>query len=615
MSSAERFLQQFASASARADALAALGDDPEGFGEAATVSPEAVRLALEADAATAPGGPALINPNVFASAACDSDGVVIAADRRFRDWLATSKTMHVDLDRIERGQSASVSFLVEDHGKFIAVAAAPLAVARGWPLADEVRATLESGEAAIALVARLPIERSPTVSRAAQVLGLTGLEARVTAGLIQRGDARSAAAAAGVTYETARAALKDAMRKAGVNRQSAFVSVCMNIESGEAPEAPVAPVMQDLFGVTARQAEVALHMARGATRSEAASALRVSESVIKTELKVLFTACMVDSVAGLCRVVGQLSALSALAGAVAVDFSASARVAEPLRLLPRGRGEGRIAMADYGPATGAPTLFLHSGTTGRHLPGDYIAALQALGLRPIVLDRPGYGLTTMPVGDFLDASADDLADIADHLQLARVNVVCRSGAVVVARFAQRHGERLARAVLINPEPPMTHDSRYVGFLGGLKRLIVAQPGAIEALARTLSRRAAPESILQVVRGAVRHSAADLTTLDDESFASGFVRASQQAAMQDGRGFVAMERCVAANAFGPGDIPGDARFHILCASEDGLQAADDALSWWRRTLPQASWEMVEGAGRFVHAQRPDLIASALLRDSA
>ncbi|MEZ6024464.1 MAG: alpha/beta hydrolase, partial [Hyphomonadaceae bacterium] len=425
-----------------------------------------------------------------------------------------------------------------------------------------------------------------------------------------RGDARAAAQAAGVSYETARAAVKDAMRKAGARRQSAFVSICMQIESGEAPEASVAPVLQDLFSLSARQADVALEIARGASRAEAAETLGVSESVVKAELKSVFAACLVDSGAALGRVVGQLAALTALASAVAVDVHAAG--AEPLRLLPRNGRAGRIAFADYGPGDGAPVLLLHSGTTGRHLPPCYIAQLQSLGLRPIVLDRPGYGLTSPLVGDYLDGAADDLADVADHLGLERVSVVCRSGAIVVAHFARRHGERLHRAVLINPEPPVTHDSRFVGFLGGLKRLIAEQPGALELLVRTLSRRAAPQSILRVVRGAVRNSPADLATLEGAGFADGFVRASQQAAMQDGVGFVALERCVAEATLTPGDVADDDRFTILCGAEDSLQASDEAMKWWRAVLPNAAWMQVENAGRFLHAQRPDLIAEAIKR---
>ncbi len=592
MSLAELFLRQFVDASARADVLDYMGENPDGFGEAAEHAPEDFRRALEADASRAPGAPAFINPVAFGSAACDEDGVVLVADTRFRDWLR------------------STAFLVEDKGKFIAVAAAPLAQARGWPLADDVRACLESGRASIAIVARLPSAPSGGLTRAAQVLGLTGLETRVSAGLIQRGDARGAAEAAGVSYETARAALKDAMRKAGVNRQSAFVSTCMQIESGEAPTTEVAPVMQDLFAITPRQAEVALLIARGASRAEAAAALRLSENIVKSELKAVFTACLVDSVAGLCRVVGQLSALSALAGAVAVDLQLGATTGEPVRLLPRRSGAGRIAFADHGPPSGSATVFLHSGTTGRHLPENYIAALQELGLRPITLDRPGYGLTSPAEGDYLDIAADDIAEIADHLGLTQVNIVCRSGAIVVAHFAKRHSARLGRAVLINPEAPASHDSRYVGFLGGLKRLVTT-PETLTALVRTLSRRAAPERILAVVRAAVRHSPADVATLEEPDFQAGFVRASQQAALQEGIGFVALQRCVAEAELAPGETPDDDRFCLLCGAEDGLQATEDAMLWWRRALPNASCELVAGAGRFLHAQRPDLIAAAVL----
>jgi pimeloyl-ACP methyl ester carboxylesterase/DNA-binding CsgD family transcriptional regulator len=562
---------------------------------------------LEADIACAPSAPALINARVFASAACDASGRVVAADEQLRPWLEARGGLHVDLAAL--GSSTSgVTLLIEDHGRVVAVAAAHWPKARSWPLAGNVRASLEAGEAVIALVARAAAPRQSGLPRAAAALQLNGLEARVTRALIEQGCARSAARAAGVSYETARSVLKGAMRKAGTVRQSAYVSTCMQIETGEASQGQASQVLRDLFGLSARQARVAMLVAQGASREQTAQSLGVSDSVVKADLKTVFTACAVDSSAALGRVVAQVNALNALSTAVTVDVELAER--EPLRLAPRAGRMGRIAFADHGPEEGAATLFLHSGTTGRHLPEPYVVHLQGLGLRPITLDRPGYGLTTPLTGDYLDGAADDLADIADLLGLEKVNVICRSGAIVVAHFARRHSHRLSRAVLINPEPPSSNDSRYAGILGGLKRLIVSHPGALEAFLRTLSRRAAPHSILQVVRAAVRSSPADLAMLDDPAFAKGFVHASQQAALQDGVGLVAMERVVSRACLMANDIPGQARFTILCGAQDPLQASDEALSWWREALPGAHWALVDDAGRFLHAQRPDLLAAAL-----
>lgn len=608
MTDPERFLSRFADASRAAAPLEVIGGDPEGFSAAATLMPDDFHRALEEDASRAPGAPAILNAGAFASAACDAQGAIVCADAAFLAHAGLEQSARAELHGIGCG-GAGVSFVVEDRGAFVAVAAAPFVKARDWPLAGTVRRCLERGEASIALIAFAPNARpGAATAQAAGVLGLTGLEARVASGLIRGGDARAAARLAGVSYETARDALKSAMRKAGCRRQPEFVSVFIAAESGEAPSIDVRPLLRDLFGLSDRQARIALVLAAGASRQDTARLLGLSEHVVKAELKLVFAACLADTAAALCRVIAQISALSALASAVAIDFQPAAAV-ERLRLLPRPGRPGRIAFVDHG-GDGAPTVFLHSATTGRHLPERYVAALQALGLRPIAVDRPGYGLTNMGAQAYLDDSADDVAAVLDHVGLARAHVVCRSGAVAVARFAQRHSDRLHRAVLINPEAPARADTRFTGVLGGIKRLVQNNPDTVAALVRTLSRRAAPESIATVVRAALRHSPADLATLNDPAFMAGFVRASQQAAMQEGAGFVALERCVAEADIAPGAVPGEERFHMLLGAQDPLQASDDALRWWRAALPGAGFEHVPNAGRFLHAQRPDLIAKAL-----
>ena len=53
-----------------------------------------------------------------------------------------------------------------------------------------------------------------------EVFEETGLEARVTSGLVRTGDLRLAAKTAGVAYEPARKSLKSAMRKMDCHRQA-----------------------------------------------------------------------------------------------------------------------------------------------------------------------------------------------------------------------------------------------------------------------------------------------------------------------------------------------------------------------------------------------------------
>lgn len=110
--------------------------------------------------------------------------------------------------------------------------------------------------------------------------------------------------------------------------------------------------------------------------------------------------------------------------------------------------------------------------------------------------------------------------------------------------------------------------------------------------------------MQVVGG----SEADRRTLADPEILSGYVRATQQSAMQGGAGFLAIARSephdsVVALADG-------SAITILCGEQDTMYAAADSVPYWQSIWPGARAQVVPGAGRMLLFQRPDLIAAAL-----
>jgi hypothetical protein len=467
VSRAQRFLERFRSTGNDHNPLDMLHEDADGFGALLAEAPEALGEAMTRDADRAPAGPAFVNPRAYASAACDAEGDIVCADPAFAAWAAPLHRGRAELGALKAGK-ASVSYLLEDvsggqgqGGKFIAVAAAPLAAARHWPLAPEVRRALESGAADYALVAHLPPTLQPRgLASAARLFGFTAREASMAEALVRGGDVRTATRMEGIGYETGRDVIKAAMAKAGCHRQGEFVALCLQIESGEQPGGLVIePVLRDIFGLTERQARIAHTIARGLTREECAQQLALSVNIVKAELKAIFASCELASLVQLTTLVAHIQAVAALADATDIDLSVATRGAEPLRLLPRRDRTGRIAFADHGPRDGIPMVCLHTATTGRHLPPKAIAALQAEGLRPITLDRPGFGLTAMVEGDYLAHNARDILEILDALGLQRTCILARGGTMVLAYVAAHYPERLDRAVVLNPEPPPQRDGR------------------------------------------------------------------------------------------------------------------------------------------------------------
>ncbi|WP_373489403.1 alpha/beta fold hydrolase, partial [Blastomonas sp.] len=451
------------------------------------------------------------------------------------------------------------------------------------------------------------------LATAARLFGFSPREVSMAEALVRGGDVRVAAQLEGIGYETGRDAIKSAMAKAGCRRQGEFVALCLQIESGEQPGGlAIEPVLRDIFGLSARQAQIANTIARGLTREECAARLGLSVHIVKSELKAIFALCEIDTLVRLTTLVSHIQAVAALAEATDIDLSIATRGEEPLRLLPRGEGSGRIAFADHGPRTGIAAVCLHTATTGRHVPASYIAALQAHGLRPITLDRPGFGLTTMPgdlgEGDYLGRSADDIAEILNALGLSKACIIARGGTMVLARFAASYPERLARAVVINPEPPPSADRKFDGLHGHVKRLVYNRPQLIAPLASHLSRRASAPTVERLVRQILSGSPADQASLADPEILSAYVRSTQQSAMQGGIGFLAIAQSEPHEA-APQIADGSA-ITILCGAEDPMYAAGESLPHWLALWPGSRAEIVPGTGRMLAFQRPDLVAAAL-----
>jgi len=561
----------------------------------ATVGPNATAP----DEATG-AGPAFLNPGGFALAHCDEDGVVLFAGEGFQPGIGAR------LDRLPARHEARVSLLSGADGRTVPVAAVVREAAKDWPLADPFRQPSGARYAVLACMASTTV---PATTEAARLFGLTDPEARVAAGLVQTGDLRSAAQCAGVGYETARKLTKSAMRKAGVRRQGELVGLWVSLQTGEAiPQPTLIATLIDLFQITMRQAQIAIIVTDGGSRRDAEIALHISEHIVKTELKAVFAALQVPTVAALSVLINEVRILARIVRATSVEKTSVTPTAEPLRLVPRIGRPGRIAVVDHGPKGALPVLILHTATTSRHNPLSFIRALQVHGIRPIALDRPGFGLSAMVEGDYLAQSAQDLADILDTLELERACILARGGTMVLSRFAARWGHRIQRAVVINPEPPSGADRRRVGLTGTVKGLVYGKPWLTGALASYLGRNASAGIVERLVLRSLESSEADRAVLSDPEVRAAYVQASQQAALQGAAGFRAV---VATEPFEVADpIPDGSMITIVCGSQDPLYSAADSLPRLQAAWPGCSVVIVPDAGRLVHFQKPELIAQAL-----
>lgn len=116
--------------------------------------------------------------------------------------------------------------------------------------------------------------------------------------------------------------------------------------------------------------------------------------------------------------------------------------------------DGRtLAWHEWGAPDGIPVLRLQ-GTPGSRFARHPI--WERLGVRVIMADRPGFGASTRMPGRGLASVADDLAELLDHLGLARVPVSGQSGGGPhVLALGARHPERISAATVIAGAAPLT----------------------------------------------------------------------------------------------------------------------------------------------------------------
>jgi pimeloyl-ACP methyl ester carboxylesterase/DNA-binding CsgD family transcriptional regulator len=601
---AEEFLRAFRAASAEGHGLEAIADDAEGF--AAAIAHDAATLDLAMHTASnLAGGVASVPVSAFAAAACRRDGRLIASDPAFGDFDLPRRSLEEAL-RGADSTSPRLSAIVDDaNGRPVALAMASPSRALAWPMGAAVRDALASGAAEFGLLgvrsargADWPALFAPWTFSAA--------EARVASGLVQRGDLRGAAADAGVSYETAREMLATAMAKTGARRQPAFVRQLAQLAFGDLPSNEATwRTLADTFGLSERQGRLALLVALGATRATAAGTLGISDNTAKVDLKVVYDRCGVDSGAALGRVVAETDALARLAAATDVELLSPGDITAPLRFIRRRRAPGRIAVEDHGLQGATPVVIFHSPTTGRHLPRKLVMAMKARHLRPISVDRPGYGLTSPSDDDPVSGANADLVDVLDGLGLGPVRLLGRSIAMPM-RFAAAHPERVERGLLLSATPPGARTTE--GLLGAFMGLALDRPQLILGFARMVAKVSTERSILRITERAVANSAADLAALADPINRADWIRASRQSV--SGEGFA---REFALHADGAAMPAGayDSDWDILFGAQDSLAGGHrDPVMLWKAVAPKGRVEVVADGGRLIHLSHPARIADIL-----
>ena len=224
-----------------------------------------------------------------------------------------------------------------------------------------------------------------------------------------------------------------------------------------------------------------------------------------------------------------------------------------LRIVAALDGVRRIALIDYGPYHGEPVMVFHGAAAGRRLPNPFRDGLIAAGLRPVVVQRPGFGLTDPATTDYVATGADDMAAVIQRLRLTKVHMLARDTGIPVAlAFAQNYPGLLARAVLLNPHPPRSRADPRITFAASVQKHLLRNPDMVLTFAEFLRRQATTDMLERILDRAFSDLPVDAEALQDPQVRSFLIRDIQALCARSGKGFAA-ENAVYANGWEPSAV--------------------------------------------------------------
>ncbi|MCW5759438.1 MAG: hypothetical protein KIS90_06690, partial [Phenylobacterium sp.] len=349
-------------------------------------------------------------------------------------------------------------------------------------------------------------------------------------------------------------ALRRINAKMGVRRTPELIARLIGVMcAAQGEPADDEGLAETALGLTPAEARVAALVAKGATSPEAAQTLNLSAETVKTHMKSVLAKTNAKGAKDLARLLAEARELVAFASAAEPVFGVEEGGGR-LRVVPSLDGDRRIALIDYGPYDAEPVFVFHGAAAGRRLPEAFRARLIAAGLRPMVIQRPGFGLTDPANGDYVAAGAGDMAAVVERLKLKSAHMLARDTGVPVAlEFANAYPERLGRAVLLNPHAPIALEEERETLVAAVQRHLLRNPELVATFAEFLRRQATTELLERILAKMLEEAPADIQALEDPLVRRFLIRDIQALCARSAYGFAA-EHAAYANGWSPPDRP-------------------------------------------------------------
>ena len=546
-----------------------------------------------------------VHPDAIAVALVDRRGRLRQADARFIAWVGDPATLPSceRLTAIAARTGRSIGLVTAADGRVLSLFAVRRDLAGPWRvIAGDLPASCEPRDQVL-LIAFAPSNCSVLIARAAAAIGLSPLEARLAEALLDAPSLKMAAEGIGVGRETAKDALASAMRKAGVASASQFVGRIVNLSCEDVgSRGSTLELLRQAMDLSPAEARVAVALVAGGTAREIGDSLSLTAQTVKSYRRSVFQKTGVNRSRDLQRLISEVGELGRLA-TVSEVLADAGQVEERLRVVSR---EGRrIALIDYGPASGAPLVVGHGFTTGRLMAAPLLARFRAAGFRVLIPQRPGFGLTDAAQGDYLETAADDLAAVLDSLDVGQTRVLTRDGGVAsLLAFDVRHPGRLDRPVLLNPRQPLGSPGAPLAPMSAISRVLLSRPLLIEPFAEMLRRQTRGDILEGMLRRACTVEI-DRETLEQPGVLPQLVRDMQGLVARSVRGFVDEQRAYSFGWTPPRSIPTRG---WTVAYSGALWADPDGTPWSH--LPDLRRVVIDGAGLLAVYTHTDAVLGLL-----
>lgn len=485
--------------------------------------------------------------------------------------------------------------------------------AAGWNLPAPVRDAVDAHDGGKIALSVNSAEGAEALLDAAKSYGLHGLEQRVVVAIVRTGSGRAAASLTGLSYATVREAIAKASKQMNAPNLPALVKKLVAAAFGVLPgEHDGAAVLADMLPLSDRQATIALMIADGLSRKEAASALRVSPAVVKKELETIFAVLGITSAAELARLVVEVRALRLFARSTDGTLGFFDPSIEPTRFLSRPNDREIIAWSDYGPSSGRPVLIVHSNWSCRAVPRPLVIRLQAAGWRPIAIDRPGFGSThlgTMTKSQPFHQAIADTLQILDRLRIKKIAIIARCGAQFTVALKAAAPERVGPVILVSPSPPTVSSGKRHGVVGVIKEAFYRSPRLIDFYFRVICAQLTLARTERLTRAIVSGSKVDERLCEDEQFIRDRFRAIRPFSTGNLAGAIIEEHVISYDSFSL--VPVENRDWAIIQGGDDIQFhLNDVKKFWMPMVPHSKFIDVPDGGRFMTSSHAPMLVDLL-----